>query len=119
MSSICPQVVGGRTSVEGDTAVGCADIRGPFGQGHPQRVQYPPHLPMIRVRKYAGVSRETGPGGPARCENNYFTEMCSGSEAGPYLRLIDLVYHSTLGLRVIKKKGERVSIVCGTRVARD
>jgi len=30
--------------------------------------------------------------------------MCSGSEAGSYLRLIDLVYHSTLGLRVIKKK---------------
>jgi len=29
--------------------------------------------------------------------------MCSGSEAGSYLRLIDFVYHSTLGLRVIKK----------------
>jgi len=37
-------------------------------------------------------------------ENNYFTEMCSDSEAGSYLRLIDFVYHSTLGLRVIKKK---------------
>jgi len=37
-------------------------------------------------------------------ENNYFAEMCSGSEAGSYLRLIDFVYHSTLGLRVIKKK---------------
>ena len=31
--------------------------------------------------------------------------MCSGSEAGSYLRPIDFVYHSTLGLRVIKKKG--------------
>ena len=30
-------------------------------------------------------------------------EMCSGSGAGSYLRLIDFVYHSTLGLRVIKK----------------
>jgi len=30
--------------------------------------------------------------------------MCSGSEAGLYLRLIDFVYHSTLGVRVIKKK---------------
>jgi len=29
--------------------------------------------------------------------------MCSGSEAGSYLRLIDFVYHSTLGLRIIKK----------------
>ena len=27
----------------------------------------------------------------------YFAEMCSGSEAGSYLRLIDFVYHSTLG----------------------
>ena len=27
-----------------------------------------------------------------------------GSEAGSYLRLIVFVYHSTLGLRVIKKK---------------
>ena len=35
--------------------------------------------------------------------NNYFTEMCSGSEAGSYLRLIDFGYHSTLDLRVIKK----------------
>ena len=32
--------------------------------------------------------------------------MCSGSEAGSYLRLIDFVYHSTLGLSVIKKKKE-------------
>ena len=30
--------------------------------------------------------------------------MCSGSEAGSNLRLIDFVYHSTLGLRVIQKK---------------
>jgi len=30
--------------------------------------------------------------------------MCSRSEAGSYLRLIDVVYHSTLGLRVIKKR---------------
>ena len=29
-------------------------------------------------------------------ETNYFTEMCSGSGAGSYLRLTDLVYHSTL-----------------------
>ena len=36
----------------------------------------------------------------------HFTEICSGSEAGSYLRLIDLVYHSTLGLRVIKKREE-------------
>ena len=31
--------------------------------------------------------------------------MCSGSEEGSYLRLIDYVCHSTLGLRVIRKTG--------------
>ena len=41
---------------------------------------------------------------------NYFTVMCSGSEAGSYLSLIDLVYHSTLGLRVINKKREVVVV---------
>ena len=30
--------------------------------------------------------------------------MCSGSEPGSYSRLIDLVYHLTQGLRVMKKK---------------
>jgi len=28
-----------------------------------------------------------------RAENNYFTEMCSGSEAGSYSGLIDFVNH--------------------------
>ena len=31
-------------------------------------------------------------------------EICSGSEAGSYVRLIDFGYHSTLGLRIIQKK---------------
>ena len=43
----------------------------------------------------------------AQFKSNYFTEVCSGSEAGSYLRLIDFLYHSTLGLRVIKKKKYR------------
>jgi len=30
--------------------------------------------------------------------------VCSGSEAGSYLRPTDFLYHSTLGLRVIKRK---------------
>ena len=38
--------------------------------------------------------------------NDYFTEMCSGSDAGSHVRRIDFVYHSTLGLRVIKKEEE-------------
>jgi len=44
----------------------------------------------------------------SRVENNCFTEMCSGSEADSYLRLIDSVYHSTLLLRVINKEREEV-----------
>ena len=39
--------------------------------------------------------------------------MCSVSEAGAYLRLIDFVYHSTLGLRVIKKKRTRWVMLSG------
>jgi len=37
-------------------------------------------------------------------KNNYFTEMCSGSEEGSYSKAHRLSYHSTLGLRVIMKK---------------
>ena len=72
----------------------------------------------------------------ANIKNNYFAEMCSGSEGGSYLRLVDfcithrqarilgswtfaslnsrlvfkarrLLYHSTLGSRVIKKRRRR------------
>ena len=42
----------------------------------------------------ARVSRRAGRGGWGR----------SGSEAGSYLRLNDFVHHSTVGLRVMKKK---------------
>ena len=44
------------------------------------------------------------PGARPQFENNHFTETCSASEAGSYLRLTDFVYHSTLGVRVIKKE---------------
>ena len=43
--------------------------------------------------------------------------MGSGTKAGSYLRLIDFVYHSTLGLRVIKKKkGVEVRMGCRTSI---
>ena len=45
--------------------------------------------------------------GGVQFENNHFTEMYSVSEAGSYLRLIDFVFHSTLGVRAIKKREER------------
>ena len=41
-----------------------------------------------------------------------YSELCSGSEEGSYLRLIDFVYHSTLGLRVIKKKKNSALVPC-------
>jgi len=34
--------------------------------------------------------------------------MCISSEAGSYLRLIDFLRHSTLGLRVLKKKNPKL-----------
>jgi len=39
-----------------------------------------------------------------------FLVTLHGSEAGSYLRLIDFVYHSTLGLSVIKKKKKIVTL---------
>ena len=55
----------------------------------------------VKLMESAGLEWELR---RSQFENNYFTEMCSGSEAGSYLRLIVSVYHSTLGLRVIKNK---------------
>ena len=53
--------------------------------------------------------RHLAPGENEKCKvssqfkNNSFAEMCSGSEAGSYLRRIDFLYHSPRGLRVINK----------------
>jgi len=62
-----------------------------------------------RRARHSGGSASAG--SPAQLENNYITEMCSGSEAGSYLRPIDFVYHSTLGLKVIKKKKKKNDMV--------
>ena len=35
-------------------------------------------------------------------KNNYFTEMCSGSEAGSYLRLIDFVHVERKGVTTVE-----------------
>ena len=40
--------------------------------------------------------------------------MCSGSEVGSYLKRIDFVYHSTLGLKVIRKK-KKSGVGCGVQ----
>jgi len=54
-----------------------------------------------------GVESDRGNEYSSQFENIYFTEMCSGSEAGSYLRLVDFVCHSTLGLGEIKKKKKK------------
>ena len=43
--------------------------------------------------------------------------MCSVSEAGSYLRLIDFVNHSTLGLRVTLSKEEAYGVRMGIGAA--
>ena len=47
------------------------------------------------------------------------SEMCSGSEAVSYLRRIDFVYHSTLGLRVIKKRRASVDTTSEVEILKD
>ena len=44
----------------------------------------------------------------------YFTALCSASEAGSYSKLVDFVYHSALGLSVMKKKKGRLRCGGGT-----
>ena len=57
------------------------------------------------IGRHSCPSQETGTGRRQYTARlNAQTKMCSGSEAGSYLRLIDFVYHSTLGLTVIKKR---------------
>jgi len=75
-----------------------------------QQVTSPPNTPESQqvTSPSSRPQREQAPVHPTHPshsgENSYFTEMCSGSEAGSCFRRIDVVYHSTLGLRVIKKK---------------
>jgi len=64
-----------------------------------------PHLPAHSVPLTSTLN--TSGSGRQLLEHNYFTEMCSRFEAGSYLRLIDCVYHSALGLGVIKKKKKK------------
>ena len=47
---------------------------------------------------------------PSEFENKYFTQMCGGSKAGSYPRLM---YYSILGLRFMKK--ERKEEIAGSQ----
>ena len=95
--------LGFRVSGFGFRASGFGSRVSGFGCEH--RVRPPQALlgPLIR-REVERMSGDRPCRYSSQFENNYFTEMCSGSEAGSYLRLIDFVCHPTRGLRVIKKK---------------
>ena len=71
-----------------------------------------------RLGRTSGLRGSEVGGSRVGSAGNYFTEICSGSETSSYLRLIDFVHHSTLGLRVIKKKasGLKEGKVGGSRV---
>ena len=75
-----------------------------ISRGGPVQGPYPYSLTTTHAHQ-TRPANTIGGGDPLSSEwGTHKTEMCSGSEAGSYLRLIDFVYHSTLGLRVIKKK---------------
>ena len=72
------------------------------GLGFQAKVRETFHLVPSSLRS-GGGSPPPSPRFDGTSRVPYFIEMCSGSEAGSYLRH-SLLYHSTLGVRVIKKK---------------
>ena len=78
-----------------------------------RNLQTPPTHSILRCRANSAHIRQSGPdsglGFQVKGRETFKvfplrSEAGIGSEAGSYLRRIDFVYHSTLGLRVIKKK---------------
>ena len=66
-------------------------------------------MPSTRLQGgLAGVGEWDG---GSQFENSYFTEIYRCSEAGSHFRLIDFVFHSTLGLGAIKKKKKKKDAV--------
>ena len=75
---------------------------GAAGRAAGPRAESPPcscHQTTTSTQEQSCTDRNS-----SQFENNFFTEMCSGSEVGSYSRLTDLVHRSTLGVKVIKKK---------------
>jgi len=52
---------------------------------------------MGRIRARVPWGEQVGAVPLLQFENNYLPEMCSGSEVGSYLRLIDFVYREQVG----------------------
>jgi len=68
-----------------------------------QACHWPRERERERKRKRERERRRTSGYEPFERERERQVDLC-GSEAGSYLRPIDFVHHSTLGLRVTKKK---------------
>ena len=73
---------------------------------HPSNKGHWPHPTSMTLRTPASqncgmMGRSTHPGAILRNDREL---LCRSSEVGSYLRLIDFVYHSPLGLRVMRKK---------------
>jgi hypothetical protein len=79
------------------------DTRKPRPEDHKPRTETSDLRPQPPNPKHQTLKSESHTTNP-KYETRYpeLTEMCRGSEAGWYLRLIDFVYHSTLSSRVIK-----------------
>jgi len=85
---------------------GRGTARAEDAQGTPTQSHISPSILVYEDYSQAGFRQQE----QLEDGNRPGTNMCSGSEAGSYLRLIDFVYRSTLGLRVKKMQKK---IRCG------
>ena len=89
-----------RSSCTSNTRCDCTCIRFNFVM----EVDKSTKFTTPRANQKSVTSGATVPALISEFKNNYFAEMSSGSRGGLVLKAHRLVYHSTLGLRVIKKK---------------
>ena len=80
------------------------------GLGLPHSLTFLELLSWVGSENPSTSGRERARAHHIRAPTERGTEVggCSGSEAGLYSRLIHFLYHSTLGLRAIKKKKKKV-----------
>ena len=75
---------------------------------HPRGGRFP-----SRRRRHPTPGASSSRGTRSWFENSYFTEMCSGSEAGSYLRLID--FFVSLNSRLESNKEEEIEGIVGPK----
>ena len=67
--------------------------------------------PALQIQPSGSSASQCESPAGSQFENQCFIEKCSGSEVGSYSRLVDFVYHSTLGLRVKTKKKKKKKLL--------